>query len=91
MTQFEQAVLQVEAEKLKTPEVTYGGKKIDYFGYQLAVHKFNLSIMANGMQCRGVKLKDLKAYYGLKGRSASECLRQFIHLMEQYQARYQNN
>ena len=91
MTPFEQAVLQVEAGELKTPTVSTGKGNVDYFGYQLAVHKFNLSIMANGMTCRGVKLKDLKHYYGLKGRSASECLRQFIHLMDQYQVRYQNN
>ena len=91
MTQFEQALQQVEAKQLQTPEVTYSGKKVDYFGYQLAVHKFNLSIMAKGMQCRGVKLRDLKAYYGLKGRTAADCLPQFISLMESYQARFQNN
>ena len=91
MTQFEQAVLQAEAGKLQTPEVSYGSKKVDYFGYQLAVHKFNLSLMAKGMQCRGVKLKDLKNYYGLKGRSASDCLAQFELLMEGYRLKYQNN
>lgn len=91
MTQFEQAVLQAEAGKLKTPEVSYGDKKVDYFGYQLAVHKFNLSIMSKGMTCRGVKLKDLKNYYGLKGRSASDCLAQFELLMEGYRLKYQNN
>jgi hypothetical protein len=91
MTQFEQAVLQAEAGELKTPEVSYGSKKVDYFGYQLAVHKFNLSLMAKGMQCRGVKLKDLKNYYGLKGRSASDCLAQFELLMEGYRLKYQNN
>ena len=91
MTPFQQALQQVEAKQLQTPEVIYGGKNIDYFGYQLAVHKFNLSIMAKGMSCRGVKLKDLKAYYGLTGRSAADCLPQFIKLMESYQARFQNN
>ena len=87
MTQFEQAVLQVEAEQLQTPEVSYGGKKIDYFGYQLSVHLFNLKIMSKGMQCRGVKLKDLKAYYGLKGRTAADCLAQFEAIMESYKNR----
>jgi hypothetical protein len=47
--------------------------------------------MAKGMQCRGVKLKDLKNYYGLKGRSASDCLAQFELLMEGYRLKYQNN
>lgn len=91
MTQFEQAVLQVEAEQLQAPEVSYGGKKVDYFNYQLSVHLFNLKIMSKGMQCRGIKLKDLKAYYGLKGRTAADCLPQFEAIMESYKARSQNN
>jgi len=91
MTQFEQALQQVEAKQLQTPEVSYGNKKIDYFGYQLAVHKFNLSIMSKGMTCRGIKLKDLKNYYGLKGRTAADCLPQFVSLIENYQTQYQNN
>ena len=84
MTPFQQAVLQVEGNQLKTPEVHYEGKQINYFGYQLAVHKFNLSIMSKGMTCRGVKLKDLKNYYGLKGRTAADCLSQFEAIMEAY-------
>jgi hypothetical protein len=91
MTPFEQAVLQVEAGKLETPTVSTSKGNIDYFGYQLAVHKFNLSIMSKGMSCRGVKLRDLKNYYGLKGRTAADCLPQFEALVERYQARFQNN
>jgi hypothetical protein len=91
MTQFQQAVLQVEAQQLQTPEVTYSGKKVDYFGYQLSVHHFNLKIMSKGMQCRGVKLKDLKAYYGLKGRTAADCLPQFETIMEAYKEKFQRN
>ena len=91
MTQFEQAVLQVEAEKLQTPTVSVGSKQVDYFSYQLSVHHFNLKIMAKGMSFRGVKLKDLKAYYGLKGKSAADCLAQFELLMEGYKLKYQNN
>jgi hypothetical protein len=87
MTQFEQAILQVESGETKTPEVNYGGKKVDYFGYQLAVHHFNLKLMAKGIQSRGVKLKDLKAYYGLKGRTAADCLPQYEALMERYKNR----
>ena len=91
MTPFEQAVLQVEANQLKTPEVSTGKGKIDYFSYQLAVHKFNLSIMSKGMTCRGVKLRDLKNYYGLKGRTAADCLPQFLQLIENYHGRSSNN
>jgi hypothetical protein len=86
MTNFEKAVAQAKEGKLQTPNVSYGNKQIDYFGYQLATHHFNLKIMANGMKFRGVKLKDLKDYYGLKGRTAAECLPQFEKIMADYKA-----
>ena len=86
MTPFQQALLQVAEGKLKTPTVSTSEGNIDYFGYQLAVHKYNLSLMAVGLQSRGVKLKDLKNYYGLKGRTAADCLPQFVQLMEAYKA-----
>ena len=91
MTPFQQAVLQVEAGQLQAPTVSYGGSEINYFGYQLAVHKFNLSLMSKGMKCRGVKLSDLKKYYGLKGRTAADCLPQFIQLMDNFLSTPQNN
>ena len=84
MTQFEQAQQQVKDGTLQTPSVSTANGSIDYFGYQLAVHKFNLSIMSKGMMCRGIKLKDLKAYYGLKGRTAADCLPQLEQLIENY-------
>jgi len=87
MTPFQQAVAQAQAGSLETPAVYSGAKQIDYFGYQLAVHQFNLRIMSRGMQCRGVKLKDLKAYYGLTGRSAADCLPQFEALVQDYKER----
>lgn len=88
MTQFEQALQQAKAGQLQTPTVGTSQGNVDYFGYQLAVHKFNLSLMAKGIGCRGVKLKDLKAYYGLKGRTAGDCLPQFEMLMEGYRVEY---
>jgi hypothetical protein len=91
MTQFEQALQAVELGTLSTPTVSTSKGDIDYFGYQLAVHHFNLKIMSRGMTCRGIRLKDLKAYYGLKGKSAADCLAQFEKLMEGYKMRYQNN
>ena len=84
MTPFEQAVEQAQAGILKTPEVSNSTGKINYFQYQLATHKFYLSLMSKGIQNRQVKLKDLKWYYGLKGKTAADCLPQFIQLMEQY-------
>ena len=86
MTQFEQALQQVKEGKLKTPNVSMGAKAVDYFGYQLSVHKFNLRIMASGMLCRGIKFTDLKKYYGLKGRSAKDCLEQFEQIITDYKA-----
>ena len=83
MTPFEQAVQQAQAGTLQTPTVSTSKGNIDYFKYQLATHKFYLSLMAKGIQNRQVKLKDLKWYYGLKGRTAADCLPQFLQLMEQ--------
>lgn len=90
MTKFQQALQQVEANELQTPQVSYGGKKVDYFGYQLSVHHFNLKIMSKGMLCRGVRLKDLKDYYGLKGRTAADVLPQFELIIEEYKKKFQN-
>lgn len=84
MTQFELAVQQAKEGKLQTPAVHYGQGQIDYFQYQLATHLFNLRIMSKGMQCRGIKLKDIKAYYGLTGRTAKDCIGQFETVIEKY-------
>ena len=84
MTPFQQAVAQAQAGTLKTPEVSMSTGKINFFQYQLATHKFYLSLMSKGIQNRQVKLKDLKQYYGLKGKTAADCLPQFLQLMEQF-------
>ena len=84
MTPFEQAQEQVKTKTLQAPQVSAGGKEVDYFGYQLSVHKFNLSLMAKGMTFRGIKFTDIKKYYGLKGKSAKDCLPQFLEIMENY-------
>ncbi len=84
MTPFEQAQADVKNGKLQAPQVSTKDGQIDYFGYQLATHKFNLSLMAKGMTFRGIKFSQLKKYYGLKGRSAAECLPQFLEIMENY-------
>lgn len=86
MTPFEQAIQDVKDGKLTAPNVSVGAKPIDYFKYQLATHKFNLSIMAKGMSFRGIKFTDIKRYYGLKGRSAKAALPEFLELMEKHLA-----
>ena len=78
VTPFEQALIDTQEGKLTPPKVIYHGRNIDPFKYQLAVHKFQLSIMSKGMQVRGVRLKDLKNYYGLKGRSAADVLADYM-------------
>jgi hypothetical protein len=90
MTQFETAVLQAKAGELKTPTVSTSNGNVDYFWYQLSVHHYNLKLMSKGILSRNVKLKDLKAYYGLKGRSAGDCLNQYEMLIEGYKEKYLN-
>ena len=90
MTHFETAVLQAKAGELRTPTVSTSNGNVDYFWYQLSVHHYNLKLMSKGIGCRNVKLKDLKAYYGLKGRTAVECLVQYEMLIEGYKEKYLN-
>ena len=87
-TNFELAQEQVAAGSLKAPSVSYGAKAVDYFGYQLAVHHFNLKLMAKGMTFRGIKFSGIKKYYGLKGRSAKDCLPQFEAIQAEYKSRF---
>lgn len=87
MTKFEQAVMQAEAGTLQLPSVQYGNNPIDYFFYQLSVHQFHLRLASKGIKSRGFKLADLKAYYGLKGRTAADCLPQMDALIEKFKAR----
>lgn len=86
MTQFEQALQQVKEQQLQTPKVMAEGREIDYFGYQLSVHHFNLKLMAKGMTFRNIKFSDIKRYYGLKGRTASDCLPQFEAILNNYKS-----
>ena len=89
MTQFQQALIAASEGKLTTPSVSTSNGNVDYFGYQLAVHKYNLGIMALGMKCRGITFTQIKKYYGLTGRTAKECLPQMEQLMKQYQTALQ--
>lgn len=90
-TPFEIAQEQVKAGQLKTPTVSAGGKNIDYFGYQLTVHKFNLGIMATGMKFKGITFTEIKKYYGLKGKSAADVLPQFQIIIDNYKKQLNGN
>jgi hypothetical protein len=46
--------------------------------------------MASGMKFKGVKFTDLKKYYGLKGRTAKDCLHQYEQIMNEYKQNLQN-
>lgn len=91
MTKFETAVVQAEMGKLELPSVQYGSNPIDYFWYQLSVHHYNLKLMARGFKFRGIKLSDMKDYYGIKGRSAADCLPQFEQVIAKYKAKFDVN
>ena len=84
MTPFQQAVQSVVNGTLQVPSVSTTNGNINYFGYQLAVHKYNLGIMSAGMTCRGITFTQIKKYYGLKGRTAKECLPQLAQIMESF-------
>lgn len=91
MTKFETAIIQAEMGTLELPSVHYGKNPIDYFWYQLSVHHFNLKLMAKGLKFRGVKLSDMKDYYGIKGRSAADCLPQFEQILTKFKAQSELN
>jgi hypothetical protein len=84
MTPFETAVEEVKKGNLNAPSVSNGDGEIPYFKYQLSVHKMNLKLMSKGIGSRGIKLKDLKHYYGLKGRSAVDCYGEFAVIFEAF-------
>lgn len=87
MTTFEQTVQRAAKGEIHTPTVLHGTKEIPYFGYQLAVHVFNLRGMALGLKFRGITFSQIKNYYGLKGRSAKECISQ----LEEIQKKFKNS
>jgi hypothetical protein len=87
-TPFEQAQQAVAEGRLISPVVSTLEGKVDYFGYQLAVHVMYLSLMAKGIKNKQVKLKDLREYYGLKGRTAVDALPQLKAIQADYRAKF---
>lgn len=84
-TPFWQQVIQRAEGNLQTPKVSTTDGDIDYFGYQLSVHKYQLALYCKGiMPHRGWRLKSLKEYYGLKGRDKAKLLEQFNDIFEMY-------
>lgn len=84
MTPFQQALLDYSEGKFQAPTVSTASGDINYFGYQLAVHKYNLGLMAVGMKFNGITFTQIKKYYGFKGRTAKDCLEQMDQLMSAY-------
>ena len=65
--------------KPQLPTIIWDGKEIDAIRYQLAVSKAQLRIASIGIKpSREWKLKTLKNYYGLDGRTAKACHEEFI-------------
>jgi hypothetical protein len=91
MTQFQQSMLATEEGSQRVPTVIYEGKEIPFAGYQLAVHIYALKIMALGMKMRGVTFTQIKKYYGLRGKSAKECVPELQKIQKIYSERAQIN
>jgi hypothetical protein len=83
---FDQVQQKAKAGEIQLPKVNFEGKDISFIKYQLAVHKYNLSLMACGIQSRGITFTQIKKYYGLKGRTAKDCLPQLTALVEYYKS-----
>ena len=91
MTQFQQSMLATENGTMQVPTVHTEGGKIPFAGYQLATHIYALKIMALGMKMRGVTFTQIKKFYGLKGKSAKDCIPQLQQMQEMYRTNSQNN
>lgn len=85
MTPFEQAHQDWIDGKIQVPKVYYGDGELNPFLYQIAVHKYHLKLMSAGIAPGGQpKLKQLKEYYGIKGRTAKDVYNSFIELIKSY-------
>jgi hypothetical protein len=83
---FEQVQEKANAGEIRLPKVNFEGKDLSFIKYQLAVHKYNLGLMAHGIQSRGITFTQIKKYYGLTGKSAKECLPQLAAIVEHYKS-----
>jgi hypothetical protein len=76
---------------MQVPTVSTSEGSIPFAGYQLAVHVYALRIMALGMKMRGVTFTQIKKYYGLRGKSAKECVPELQKIQKIYSERAQIN
>jgi hypothetical protein len=91
MTPFQQSLLATENGTMQVPTVSTSTGTIPFAGYQLATHIYALKIMALGMKMRGVTFTQIKKYYGLKGKSAKECISQLEQVQQAWRERSKNN
>jgi hypothetical protein len=84
MTQFESAVSQARSGQLQTPKVFDGNQEVDYFGYQINIHIFQMKMFAFGFEVRGVTPKQIKDYYGLTARKNKDALAQLEKIRDKY-------
>ena len=90
MTQFQKVLEQIKKGEIRPPSVMHGESKIPYMAFQLINHKFALSILAKGLKMRTLKYTELKAYYGLKARKASDGLNEFMAIFNDYKNNKEN-
>ena len=84
MSPFLQALSAAFKGEIKIPEVSSSEGSMDYFGYQLSFHLFNLKLMAHGLKFEGITFKQIKEYYDLKGRGAADCIKQLEAISKDY-------
>lgn len=84
MTKFESTIQQIESGTLQPPKVIMQHGEVNYIWYQINVHLYYLKIMASGLKVRNVRLKDIREYYGIKGRTAKELSDALFCLQQQY-------
>jgi hypothetical protein len=90
-TPFELAKKEVYAGNLKAPSVSAGTERgiiqVPYFRYQLACHKMAISLLTKGIKLtrNAPPLKHYKEYYGLKGKTATDCLVEFQKIFDDYE------
>jgi hypothetical protein len=83
-TKFELALEQYKAGTLKAPTTIVNNTEMDYFAFQLISHHFYAKLFAKGITARQMNLKQMKDYYGLKSKSAKDCLIEFESIKDKY-------
>lgn len=81
----QETAFEIEIEKFnnKTHKtISVNGNDTPMFYYNLIMHKFELGLNSKGIKPnRHWRLKPIKEYYGLKGRSGKDAYREFIEFI----------